>query len=80
MQLNTAHLTSQDDVIPGGMQGHAGEAARSSDEPFRKLLLGKVVDADIVLGGNEQEGLDGMEQDPHYPPPIFPEWVLGGLL
>ena len=67
-------------MIAGRMQGHAGEAAGSSDEPFRKLLLGKVVDADVVLGGNKQEGLDGMEQDPHYPAPIFPEWVLGGLL
>eukprot|EP00959_Pyramimonas_sp_CCMP1952_P261675 5471878-Pyramimonas_sp.AAC.1 len=47
---------------------------------FVSYLLGEVVDADVVLGGDEEEGLAGVELHRRHAPLVLAERVLRRLL
>lgn len=70
-----AHLASNDDVVTGGVHGHAGEAA-AGQQLARERLLGQVVHTHVRLRGHEEKGLGRVEGDLHDSPAVLAEGVL----
>ena len=67
-------------MVSARMDGHAGNAARASNQLLGQRLLSQIVHPDVVLGGHKQEGLQRVEQHPNHPPPVLPEGVLASVL
>lgn len=73
------YLTANDDVIAGGVDGKAGDAAPGK-QLLGKGLLGQVVDANMVLRGHEEEGFGRVEGHAHHAAPVLSERILAHFL
>lgn len=67
-------------MIARAVDGKAGEGAGGAQQLSSQGLLCQVVNAHVVLGGHQQEGLARVEEYPLHSPPVLAERILGGLL
>ena len=56
-------VRTRDDVVSAGVDGDGADPFRRRHQFLRQHLLDEVVDSDGPLGGDEEEGLGGMEGD-----------------
>ena len=56
-------LTAHNDVISAGVDRHTCDGTAATHQLFGQGLLGEVIDPDVVLSGDKEERLGGMEGD-----------------